>query len=400
MRTRRLTDNPRIHIDEEVLRITREQKISRLIFFTERGEGSCPLACSYCFLAKQGENRVMPLEVMFDAIDWLREVAVEKPSIYFFGTEPTKQWNHIVMARTYAPDLEIGLTTNGYLLNEERIRWLAENDIRIYVYSIDGGPEHNRHRLTRSGKPSWERVAENLKLLLKTELGQYVTARGTWMPDDYDLVSRYKALEELGARSIVFIPSIEADWDEEKVARAYIELADYYKGGKSPSNMIEEAIQRIIQGADSPPGNGCNTGRFAWAVSVDGKLTLCQAYEEHDYGVIGSIYEGITNLKAFEITWAVDDFHTLRNPYPKEQCRTCHAYNHCMGAGFCAEINHEATGNPAVPPDGYCNHLRGMVTGLKYWASLRLKNDPDSVINNIGKKWEIVANESEETSPV
>src|SRR5690606_19232756 len=114
----------------------------------------------------------------------------------------------------YAPDIDISLTTNGYLLNEERIQWLAENDVRIYVYSIDGGPEHNQHRLTRSGKPSWARVAKNLQLLLKTELGQYVTARGTWVPDDYDLVSRYKALEELGASSIAFVPSIEDDWDE------------------------------------------------------------------------------------------------------------------------------------------------------------------------------------------
>lgn len=388
--SQRVTNNPRIRIDDEVLRITKQQGINRLLFFTERGEGSCPLACSYCFLAKKGENQVMPLEVMFDAIDWLREVAVEPPSIHFFGTEPTKQWNHIVMARAYAPDMPMSLTTNGYLLNEERIKWLEENDVRIYVYSIDGGPEHNKHRLTPSGKPSWDRVAKNLQLLLKSKLGEFVTARGTWVPDDYDLVSRFKALEELGAKSIAIIPAVDDDrWDEEKVAKAYMDLADYYDGGPSPMRLIEDLIRDILSGRDSPPGNGCGTGYGVWSVTVDGRLAICQAYEEHEYGIIGSIYEGITNPKALEISRIVDSFHTKDNPYPKEACKTCHAYNFCMGTGFCGEINHEATGRPDVPPDGYCKHLRGMVTGAKYWASLRLKKDPNSVLNNLGTVWEI-----------
>ena len=373
------TSDKTIYIDDKVLEVTKRQKISRLLLFTETGEGSCPLACSYCFLAKAGVNKKMSEKTLRDAIDWLRAVSRDKtPSIHFFGTEPTKNWHLIELAREYAPEMQMSMTTNGYLLNEERIKWLDENDIRIFIYSIDGSEEHNQYRVTRSGKSSWNRVSKNLQLLLKSKQAQWMTARGSWYPDDYDLVSRFKALEDLGAKSITFIPVVEAPgWDEAKVAQAYIELADYYNGGPSPSKMIEDMIQRIEQGPQSPPGNGCGTGFFSWALSPDGKLSLCQGYEEMEIGTIGSIYEGITNENAFEISRIVDDFHTERDPYPKEECKTCPAYNYCQGTGYCSSNFYLANGTFHVPPDGYCIHLRGQLTGLKYWLSKRQMNDPE-----------------------
>lgn len=354
-----------------------------------------------CFLAKKGKNQVMPVQVLHDAIDWLREVAVSSPSIHFFGTEPTKQWDLLVEARRYAPDMPISITTNGYLLNQERIQWLAENNINVPVYSIDGGPEHNVHRVTRSGKPSWNRVAENFKLLMQTRIAEHITARGTWTPDDYDLVSRFKALEALGAKSITFIPVItDPRWDEAKVAQAYAELAGYYEGGRSPCRLIEQLIEKICRGGDDHPDNGCKVGYYSWTVTVDGRLALCHAFEEHREGVIGSIYEGITNLEPFEkISRPVDDFHSIRDPYPKPECRMCHAYRYCMGPGFCAEEIWEATGRPSTPPPGYCAHLRGMVTGLRYWAGLRQRKDPNSVLNQLGKRWEAVVY-GEQAGPV
>src|SRR5690606_22384845 len=71
-----------------------------------------------CFLAKQGEREVMIRETLFRAIDFLREIAVAPPSLHFLGTEPLKQWDLIVAAREYAPDMPISLTTNGHLLND------------------------------------------------------------------------------------------------------------------------------------------------------------------------------------------------------------------------------------------------------------------------------------------
>ena len=137
------------------------------------------MACTYCCLAKEGPLRVMTPETLQDAIAFL-ETLTDQPGLHFFGTEPTMQWDLIVEARRLRPSWPISLTTNGLLLTPERIDWMAEHDVKVYVYSIDGGALHNRHRRDVRGRWTWGRVAANLRYLVQTQ-GDWVTARATWV---------------------------------------------------------------------------------------------------------------------------------------------------------------------------------------------------------------------------
>src|SRR5690606_29375959 len=284
-------------MNEQTYYWARRQRISKLLLFTMTGEGSCSLQCSYCFLAKRGDRKVIAKETLFRAIDFLREIAVDKPSIHFFGTEPLLRFDLIVAAREYAHEMPIGITTNGHLLNDERIKWLNDHDVRIYIYSLDGGPEHNIGRVDRKGNPSWPIVARNLQKLLATKQREWLTVRGTWWPVDYDLVGRFKALLDLGATSIQFTPTTAAHFDEERVKQAYLELGEFFKWGWTPSRFINDMIRRVQQeDTIAQAGNGCGVGKQYWAVSPDGKLSLCQLYEERqEIGGIGDIWNGITN---------------------------------------------------------------------------------------------------------
>lgn len=354
----------------------KHQGIKQLLIFTETGEGSCNLGCSYCFLAKRGEHKVMARETLFRAIDFLREIAVEPPSLHFFGTEPLKRFDLIRAAREYAPDMPISLTTNGTLLTRERMEWMTENDVRIYVFSIDGGEQHNALRVDRHGRPAWPLIERGLRIALEYQ-SQWLTARGSWYPSDYDLVSRFKALEELGARSIAMVPVNNGPFDEDRVYEAYLALGEHYGWGWTPSKFVNEMIKRC-QNEEAVPqaGNGCGVGTGYWAVSPDGRLSLCQLYEEKPEMALGDIWQGITNPEPFwTVSWRVDTFHKPENPYPKPQCRTCTAYKHCMGVGFCAGINAQDTGDELVPPDGYCNHLRGFVRACRVWAQKMAERD-------------------------
>lgn len=339
-----------------------KQQLQSLLIFVETGAGSCPLSCSYCFLPKTGKHRIMTVDVLHRAIDFLRENLVKEPgSLHFFGTEPLTRWHLIVEARRYAPEMNIAITTNGVLLNDRRIEWLAENDVRIYVYSIDGGPEHNRAREFRNGKESWPIVARNFRKLLLTQ-GQWITARATWTPDDYDLVGRFRALEELGASSIQVVPDVSREWDEDKVAQAYAELGDDYRHRMPPSKYIQDVIRGILH--PRKPGDGCRTGYHAWAVSPDGELSLCQQFAGRL--TIGDVWHGITNAGPFVIT-ELAEIACERGIF-RHECSGCIAYMHCPGVGWCAGMNMRATGHPAIPPVGYCQHLRGMVRGCQEWA--------------------------------
>ena len=357
--------------------IANKRELTRLLLFTETGEGSCNMACKYCFLGKSGTNKKMSVEVLHKAIDFLNLYTVEEPSLHFFGVEPLKNWDLILAAREYT-NMMISLTTNGVTLTKERIDWMDNNNVKVYILSLDGGEEHNVDRILQNGDPSWDIVAKNAKLLLESKQRQWITARGTWTGLDYDLVGRFKALEELGFPSIQLVPDVAGPFERDLVKEAYLELGEHYRWGATPSKFVNEMVQRLMNEDAAPQeGNKCGTGKGIWAVSPDGTLSLCQLYVETSVGTIGDIWNGITNEMPFTaIGERVNTFHTSINPHPKPECKECTAYKHCPGVGWCAGINRQVTGDELIAPNGYCEHLIGMVEACRVWADKQKERLP------------------------
>ncbi len=371
-------------------RIARERRFSKLLLFTETGINSCNMACKYCFLGKEGTNKKMSINVLHRAIDFLNLYATSTPSIHFFGTEPLKNWSMIQEARKYS-NMLISLTTNGLALTRDRIKWMDDNNIKLYVFSIDGGREHSINRVLKNGDYSWDIVSKNAKLVLESKQRKWITARGTWTGHDYDLVGRFEALDKgLGFPSIQIVPDVVGPFKREKVKQAYLELGEYYNWGTTPSRFVNEMVQKLVNEELSiQEGNMCGVGNSTWAVLPDGTLTLCQLYTEDKIGVIGNIWDGITNEMPFmAISDRVDTFHTDINPYPLERCKTCTAYKHCQGVGWCAGINRLSTGDELVAPRGYCEHLVGMVDACRLWADKRRKQLPPTKVGILGRTYD------------
>ena len=95
-------------IDDQVRYWARKKKLCKLTLYTETGEGSCPLNCTYCYLDKGSKNQVMPEQTLHDAIDWLKLVSPAPKGIHFFGTEPLKNFELIKSASLYSPELHRG----------------------------------------------------------------------------------------------------------------------------------------------------------------------------------------------------------------------------------------------------------------------------------------------------
>ncbi len=348
-------------MDAITLGLAARQGIRQLLLFTATGEGACPLRCSYCFLPKRGDTEVMSVGTLRRAVAFLTEVATGEPSLLFFGTEPTMQWRLIEEVRRYT-DMPFSLTTNGYLLTRKRIDWCNANGVRVHVYSIDGGTGHNGHRLDRRGRETWETVARHFRYLAESQ-GVWLTARATWTPDDYDLAGRFRAFEALGAQSIQVVPDVEGGvvWDETRVERAYLELGETYEWRGTPSRYVNEMLAAIAGGAPKP-GDPCNSGRGYWAVMPDGTLRTCQRGR-----TIGDIWRGVTDprplIESTLVSAIVNSGMRI-----KSECTDCVAFPRCPGPGFCAAANREALGNPAVPTEAHCAHLRGMVRACGAWA--------------------------------
>ena len=203
----------------------------------------CNLECKYCFV-EQHPN-YMTLETAIDAVEWLHKNLEikrknnwtnhlqkhgEKASINFFGGEPTLLWDKIIIPLTeyienkYPNDFILGMTTNGTLLDESKIKFLKEHNFQLLL-SIDGDKvtqDYNRPCKNHQNS-SFDLITKNIPLLL--ENFPYLTFRATIYQDTVDqMFNNYIYAQSLGFKKIFFAPNEREKWTKENIDKLSIEI--------------------------------------------------------------------------------------------------------------------------------------------------------------------------------
>ncbi len=160
---------------------------------------ACNMACRYCC---QGEipdtdQFEMPEETAKKSIDWLVDASGSAPvvGLGFMGGEPFMKFQLMKALTGYAREktmdagksLTIGAMTNGLLLSEEIIDFIASNRMKLTV-SFDGPLSvQNENRVLKDGTPSYEKIVPNLLRL--TSRYPFVNVRPTvYADEDLDAV--------------------------------------------------------------------------------------------------------------------------------------------------------------------------------------------------------------------
>ncbi len=183
---------------------------------------TCNLDCAYCFyLEKQtlygaGEYFRMPDEVLAAFIKGYVE-AQPTPLVEFVwqGGEPTLLgidfFRRVVeLQRPYAQGKTItnSLQTNGTLLDEAWCRFLTRHGFMVGI-SLDGPREiHDRNRLDRQGKGSFDAVMRGLKLLQKHGV-EYNVMASVARETARQPLEVYRFFKEQGVEFVQFVPIIE-----------------------------------------------------------------------------------------------------------------------------------------------------------------------------------------------
>jgi len=183
----------------------------------------CNLNCLYCFylekeaLFPRGENYRMSDEVLEVYIRKTAEVSRNLPELLFAwqGGEPMLMGidfyrKALDLQRRYAEGKRVVNTfqTNGTLLNDEWCRFLKEHNFLIGL-SLDG-PEHihDRFRVDRGNKPTFDAVMRGLGLLKKHGVEFNILCCVTRESGNRPL-EVYRFFKEQGAEYIQFIPIVE-----------------------------------------------------------------------------------------------------------------------------------------------------------------------------------------------
>lgn len=333
---------------------------------------NCNLACKYCF-ASQGDyggvkRELMSFDVAKRAIDFLIEWSGPRQHIEvdFFGGEPLMNWKVVKQCIEYAEAegpkhnkiFKMTLTTNGVLLNQEKVEYLNEHNISL-VLSIDGRKEvHNSMRPTAGGCDSYDIVAKNIANAVKQRDGREYFVRGTYTHNNLDFVKDVLAMSELGCEHLSMEPVVGEegeyvlrDEDLPTLYKEYEKLADIYlerqlNGTGDKFNFFHFNMDLYRGPCMAKRLRGCGAGHEYMAVVPNGDIYPCHQFVGKEEFIVGTVYEGLTN---FVIPKQFRETHVLTKPI----CADCWAKFFCSGG--CHANNMNFGGDIKTPFELGCN---------------------------------------------
>jgi uncharacterized protein len=137
----------------------------------------CNLGCGYCFQDKQvGDAKAAPERILA----YLDSQAIPNGTLQvnWFGGEPTLRLDTIhalsdaliPICRDRNVHYSASITTNGVLLDVERIDALLRRAVGTFQISLDGpAPVQERRRPSLRGQPTYESIVRNIGLLVERD---------------------------------------------------------------------------------------------------------------------------------------------------------------------------------------------------------------------------------------
>ncbi len=309
----------------------------------------CNLRCEYCFASQgtyNGEKAFLSFETGKKAFDYLVKNSGNRKNLEvdFFGGEPLMNFDVIKKLVDYGRSLEkeynkhfrFTVTTNGVLLDEEKMDYINENMDNV-VLSIDGRKETNdRMRKTINKKGSYDLIVDNYKRFISKRGSKDYFARGTYTSNNLDFSEDVKHMRELGFDKISVEPVVAKD--EKKYAlkkehvdilkKEYEKLAEYYIESYKSKDRRFQFFHFNIELEGGPciykRSIGCGAGTEYVAVTPSGDLYPCHQFVGNEEFIIGNVEEGITNRAL------ADKFKNV-SVNDKPACRDCWAKYFCSG---------------------------------------------------------------------
>mgnify|MGYP003251780330 FL=1 len=131
----------------------------------------CNFGCFYCFENGNKNMGNMTNDIALKIVQFLKAQKKDKVNIVWFGGEPLLGFNQIQyisdLLYLYHIEFSSSLITNGSLLTLDKIKQLANLNVKFIQISMDGvGKIHDNRRCFLNGKPTFSLISSNITNLL------------------------------------------------------------------------------------------------------------------------------------------------------------------------------------------------------------------------------------------
>ncbi len=317
----------------------------------------CTLRCNYCYAGRKYRH-AMTQETAKKAIDLCMAEAQRMGrglDLSFFGGEPLLEWELLQWCYEYLEahkeglivSPRYGITTNGTLLNTERLEWLAERNFLIGI-SIDGSPAmHNANRCYANGRGSHDDVARAVALL---DTHPTIRTKAICVVTPNNVMHLADGMEWLTAhfhREIGLNIDYWSEWTDEQFEllceqyrRVAMQVLQSYRNGTPIrlSNIEHKILSHIHSRENKKNCAQCTIGEREIGVSVDGNFFPCSRLvgigDEPELN-FGNVNEGINRARQ---NWIITN---RGNTTPA--CKLCELKARCLNT--CGCTNHASSGH-------------------------------------------------------
>jgi uncharacterized protein len=333
----------------------------------------CNLRCGYCAYSgvynnnRTHSNKRMSLETAQKSIEFFlgRNSELSEVVIGFYGGEPMLEFDLIMKCVDYAKSLVEGkrirfnMTTNGTLLSDDAVDYLAKNDFLLGI-SLDGAKqEHDVNRKFANGQGSFDIIIENIEKIHRRypEYSDKIMITTTINPHmDINCSLEYFNTEELFKDKQIMFNSMNEnnlsmglDYDKsyysvrnyEHIKMLFSLIGKLDKKYVSPLTMgsrdktirNQKSIQSRVKMSPVMHHNGpCMAGVRRLFVRVDGTLFPCERVnEELEYFKIGTLEDGL-NLESIQRLINIGKL-------TEEECKICWNLRRCSICAGQVEFN-------------------------------------------------------------
>lgn len=337
---------------------------------------NCNFACKYCF-ENRGNNindktKNMSKETAKKALTTFAKESKksqQQREIFFYGGEPLINYDTFSFSLDHIKDLydtgvlgsyKITLSTNGSLINPNVINDATEHNVHFSI-SLDGfEPIHNKYRVYRNGRGTFNSVMKGVKNLKDNNIGFGVSCTiGNHNVKQLEKITEW-FITDLGCSAIGFnlplynkndstIPPIELT--TEKVLKSF-EIAREY-------GVYEDRIARQLRpfiGEYLYPYDCAGCG-YQIVVTPDKKIGPCLGFLD-----CKKFYRN-SNLEKFGVE--TDEFFlewVKRTPLNMKKCESCEILGIC-GSG-CHYNAYMKTGSVLDKDGDYCKYAKKTIEWL------------------------------------
>jgi uncharacterized protein len=339
---------------------TGDDSITKLVLYVTQ---DCNLECRYCLTRRQGNIRRkhMSETAARAAVDLLFNESKHSKdlSIGFYGGEPLLRFDLIKSITRYADqkagefdkNVNYNVTTNGTLLTDEVIDFLARHNVHTLL-SIDGRREiHDENRVYPDGSGSFDRISRGLaKLKEKTDRFSILSVVNNFETSQEEIAQFFL---DMGCRTFGIALALSPDGEPDagggvdKFNRQFEEMVQYFLdrgllSREKPPVDFSKVFRRLEN--KTRKETDCKGAYGRLSVEPDGNILPCENFIGNPTFYMGNVLTGIKkdHQKTFKKMRAANN----------RTCRACWARHLC--GGWCPYFSFNKYGSLEKPVDTFC----------------------------------------------